>query len=121
MDLVRDTLDARLVDREGQGLGRVDGILLRLRPGRPPRVVAVEVGAVTLARRIGPRTARVVRWLTRAFAPVRTHAVRYPPRLFRDVGVDIELDVAASEEARLLPLEKWLRRHVVAKLPGGKP
>jgi len=118
MDLVRDVLDIRLVDREGQGLGRVDGILLQLRAGRPPRFVAMEVGAVTAARRIHPRVAAIVRWATRRLFPcVRT--TRYAPTLCRDLGVDIELDLVASKNPRLLRMEKWLGRHVVSKLPGG--
>ncbi len=120
MHLVRDILDTQLVDREGQGLGRVDGILLRLRDGAPPRFVAMEVGAVTLARRIHPAVARVVRWLVRRVAPVRVRAVRYAPQLIRDVGVDVEIDVVASDDPRLLRVEKWLSRHVVARIPGGR-
>lgn len=88
MDLVRDVLDVRLVDRNGQGLGRVDGILLRLRDDAPPQFVAMQVGAVVAARRIHPRAADLVRWFTRHFAPtIRTS--RYSPALFRDIGVDI--------------------------------
>ena len=48
MDLVRDILDAQLVDAHGHNIGRVDGILLELRAGRPPRVAAMELGMVTL-------------------------------------------------------------------------
>lgn len=120
MHLVRDILDAQLVDREGQGLGRVDGILLRLRDGAPPRVVAIEVGAVTLARRVHPRVARAVRTLIRWLAPIRVRTARYSPRLIRDVGVDVEMDVKASEDPRLLRMEKWLSRHIVARIPGGR-
>jgi hypothetical protein len=119
MELVRDILDVRLVDRNRQGLGRVDGIILELRDGAPPRFVAMEVGAVTLARRIHPRVARLVRWLGVKFSPVPLRAMRFDPQLFRDIGVDIELDVDASTEPRLLRFEKWLRRHVVRHLPGG--
>lgn len=120
MDLVRDVLDIRLVDRNGQGLGRVDDVVLRLRDGRRPAFVAMEVGAVTLARRVHPRVARIVSWIARRLSPVRLRAVRYPPQLCRDIGVDIELDVAASDDPRLLQFEKWLRRHIVARLPGGR-
>jgi hypothetical protein len=43
--------------------------------------------------------------------------VRLPLTLFRDVGVDIELDVDADSDRRLLRVEKWLRRRVVQKIP----
>ena len=58
MDLVRDVLDKQLVDRHGTKMGRVDGIVVELRPGRPPEVIALETGPLTLARRIAGRTPR---------------------------------------------------------------
>ena len=119
MDLVRDVLDVRLVDRGGQGLGRVDGIVLRLRDGRPPQFIAMEVGATVAARRIHPIVASVARWLARKMRPL-LRTVRYSPALIRDIGVDIELDVEAKGNPRLLPFEKWLSRRVVSRLPGGR-
>ena len=59
MDLVRDVLDELLRDRRGRKMGRVDGIVLELRDGEPPRVVALHSGLETLARREGRLT---VRW-----------------------------------------------------------
>jgi hypothetical protein len=118
MDLVRDLLDVQLVDPSERMLGRVDGVLLELRPGRPPRVVAVEVGAATLARRIHPRVARWLRAFAVRWLPVRVGRVRLPPTLFRDVGVDIEVDVDDDTKRRLLRVENWLR-HIVHRLPGG--
>ena len=53
MDLIRDYLDKRLVDREGVPLGRIDGIVIELRGNRPPLIVAAEVGSVAQARRLG--------------------------------------------------------------------
>jgi hypothetical protein len=117
MDLVRDILDSQLVDRNGRNIGRVDGILLELRHTRPPRVAALEVGAVTLARRIHPRLARWFRAVMAKVAPVRVTPVRIPPHAFRDIGADIELDVDA--DTKLLRIENWVRRHIVARLPGG--
>src|SRR5437762_7806215 len=68
MDLVRDLLDAQLVDRQDRQIGRVDGVLLEVRDGEPPRVAAMEVGAITLARRLHPALGRwlrrfAIRWL----------------------------------------------------------
>jgi hypothetical protein len=120
LDLVRDLLDAGLVDRSGRRIGRVDGVILQLRPGRPPRVAAMEVGAVTLARRLHPRLGR---WL-RAFAirrlPVSWRPVRLPVTLVRHLGVHVALDLDANADRRLLRLERWLSRHIVQRLPGGR-
>ena len=53
MDLVRDDLDKQLGDRQGKPIGRIDGIVMEIEEGRQPRVVAVEVGSVAQARRLG--------------------------------------------------------------------
>src|SRR5919108_461534 len=62
--LTHDVLDSQLMDREGRPCGKVDGIVLVVgEHGTPPRVVALEVGALTLARRLHPRLARwLMRW-----------------------------------------------------------
>jgi len=118
MDLVRDLLDAQLVDKHGRNIGRVDGIVLEIRQGRPPRVAAMEIGAMTLARRL-----HVERWfraVVSRISPVPIEPVRLPLETFKDVGVDIELDVDADSDPKLLRLEKWLKRHVISKIPGGR-
>jgi hypothetical protein len=119
LHLVRDLLDAQLVAADERMIGRVDGVLLEVRDGRPPRVAAMEVGALTLARRLHPRLGRWLRYLALRWMPVSWRPVRLPVTLFRDIGVDIELGVDESTERRLLRLELWLRRHVVERLPGG--
>jgi hypothetical protein len=119
MDLARDLLDAQLVGVDERMLGRVDGVLLEVRPGKPPRVMAMEVGALTVARRISPRLARWARAFAVRWLPVSWRPVRIPLTAFRDVGVDIEVDVDDATRDRLLRLERWLSRHIVQRLPGG--
>jgi hypothetical protein len=120
LDLVRDILDARLLDQKGRKIGRVDGIVLELRDGRPPRFAAMEIGMLTLARRLHPRLERWLRMLALKVSPVPVKPVRVPPQTFRDIGTDIELEIDPALDARLLRLETWLRRHVIRRLPGGE-
>jgi hypothetical protein len=120
MDLGRQLLDVQLVDRNERMIGRVDGVLIELRDGRPPRVAAMEVGLFTAARRVSPTLAKALRGLLRVL-PVMPPTVRLPLTLFRDVGVDIELDIDADSDRRVLRVERWLRRNVVGRLPGGRP
>ena len=118
LDLVRDLLDVQLIDNRKCRIGRVDGVLLDVRAGRPPRVAALESGAVTLVRRVHPRLARWLRGFAIRWLPVSMAPVRIPIALARDVGIDLEIDVDAHADRRMLRLEKWLIRRVVSRLPG---
>jgi len=120
MDLIRDILDAPLVDQNGRNIGRVDGIVLQLRTAAPPRFVAMETGAITLARRIHPRLARWCRAVALKISPVPIKPVRILPRALSDIGTDIEVDVDPRLEMKLLRAERWLKRHVISRLPAGK-
>jgi len=71
MDLVRDVLDKRVVDRNGREMGRVDRIVLELRDGQPPRVAAFEIGPSALATRVHPRLGRWVEALEHAVGLAR--------------------------------------------------
>ena len=78
LDLTRDVLDMQLVDREETKIGRVDGLVLELRDDQPPRVDALEMGFVVLARRIHPRVESWVERLRRRFSVRKTARYRIP-------------------------------------------
>jgi hypothetical protein len=120
LDLVRDVLDKKLLDRElldGEHavLGRADGLVAELRAGAPPRLVAIEVGAITLARRLHPRLAA---WLATGW---RRRLVRPPIRLpwnrVKDIGTEVILD-PGRQRAQLLATESWVREHIIRRIPG---
>ena len=112
LDLVRDLLDKQLLDREGRPFGKVDGIVLDVRPGEPPRVWALEVGAAT-------RLARLPRWLRWA-RPLarRARVTRIPTSAVVKVANDITVSIDAMR-TRAWRVERWLAERVVARLPGG--
>lgn len=117
MDLVRDVLDKQLVDPKQRRLGKVDGLVLSLAPGKPPKVAGIEVGPLVLARRLGPRTER---WAAAAFARIgapHDDPYRIPWTKVRDVGLDVEVDVPIRETP-LHAWQRWLRRVLIGKLPG---
>jgi hypothetical protein len=116
VNLVRDLLDQQLLDRNGRKIGRVDGILLELRPHRAPTVAAMETSISTLARRVHPRLESIVSRMARALG---ADGVRLPLTKLRDIGIDVEVDVDADRDPRMLRFEKWLSRSVIRKLPGG--
>ncbi|MBB2793826.1 UNVERIFIED_ORG: sporulation protein YlmC with PRC-barrel domain [Rhizobium esperanzae] len=120
MLLIRDVLDKQMVDQEQNRIGKADGVVLSLSDGDPPRVAFIEMGSVTLSRRLGRWPHRFVLWLYRAAGiDDRAEVFRVPWAKVRDVGIDIEVDV----DRRETPLERcqdWLRRHVISWIPGGQ-
>ena len=117
LDLARDVLDKQVVDEAETKMGRVDGLVLELRDGEPPRVEAIEMGFVVLARRLHPRVEGWLQWLRR-WSVRKTARYRVPWSKVKDVTpYHIQLDLKAAETPAF-DWEKWLRDHVVAKVPG---
>jgi sporulation protein YlmC with PRC-barrel domain len=118
MELIRDILDKQVVDREQTKIGKVDGIVLELRDGQAPRVAAIEIGAVALARRLGRRTGRLASALGWAMGG-EEH--REPCRIewhkVRDIGVDLQMDVL-GRQTKIFDWQNWLRDHVIGRIPG---
>jgi hypothetical protein len=117
MDLVRDVLDKQIVDRHSDRMGKVDGLLLALEPGKAPRLIALEVGAKTLIRRWSERAAGWVgRVLDRTVGP-GTGSTRFDVRHVRSIDIEVQLDVDADDTGARA-VEHWLRDHVISRVPG---
>jgi hypothetical protein len=116
MLLVHEILDKQLLDRHREKMGRVDGIVLELRDGEPPRVAAIEVGGTTLARRLHPALAGVARGVGSMWRSHTHSATRIPWEIVHrnDNVVEADVDGLATPS---LAWELWLRRHVIAHLP----
>ena len=118
MHLVRDVLDKQIVDRNQVKIGKVDGIVARLRQGKPPRVIAVEIGSIALARRLGPLPGR---WMAILAAKLGGERHAKPHRVAwskaRDIGLDIEFDIDVRKTA-IFDWQVWLRDHIISKIPG---
>lgn len=111
MDLIRDVLDKQLIDRTNAKIGKVDGLVAAIGDGQP-RVVAIEVGASTLARRSG-----FAHVMLRIFGAHDREAFRIPWSKVKDIGVDIEVDFA-MEETAMNEWREWLRQKVLRHIPG---
>jgi hypothetical protein len=117
MDLVRDVLDKQLADRRGQPIGRVDGIVMEVDGARQPRVVAIEVGSVAQARRLGPRIGGWMERLARRWGRMKPNPYRFEWGALEAHDRTFRMDVLASEvETRVW--ERWLRKHVIDRIPG---
>jgi hypothetical protein len=115
--LVHDLLDNQVVDRRGAKLGKVDGVILSVSRGAAPRVVAIELSAMTAAGRVHPRLGR---WLDSAVRRWRVPLGRSRIAWSRvlSVGLDVRVDVDAGR-TRAQALERWLRTHLIDRIPGG--
>lgn len=117
LDLARDVLDKLVVDKEGTKMGRVDGLLLDLSGDGPPRVEAIEMGFVVLARRIHPRVERWAERLRR-WSVRKTARYRIPWSKVKEVTpYHVQMDLEALKTPAF-DWERWLRDHFVAKVPG---
>src|SRR5205085_804664 len=106
-------------DKHGREFGRIDGVLLHLRQGKPPRVGEIEVGTYTILRRVNRPVGEWLAAVLERISPVSLKSVRLPLAPFKRKGDRIEMPVDAETDPRLMPGEKWLREHIVRKLPGG--
>ena len=118
MDLVRDVLDKKLLDREDCPMGRVDGLVMQFGEHTQPRITHIEIGGQTLWTRLNPLLARVAATLARKWGPKRTAPVRVPWSRVLTAGKEIKLDVEAKETGAIA-WEIWIARHIIERIPGG--
>lgn len=103
--LVRDVLDAQVLDRERRPMGKVDGIALELREGAPPRIAYLEIDGAAAWRRLGERFGR---WARRAQARWGGGPYRFRWADVRELSIHLEVDVDA-ERTPAFALERRLR------------
>jgi hypothetical protein len=116
MDLVRDCLDEQLVDRGDRPMGRVDGIVLELEPGRQPRVAYVELGFITLANRIGAWLGKLAALMMKRWG-MRVDRYRLPWTKLR-IGLNTVAADVEAEKTPALEWELWLRKKIIGRIPG---
>lgn len=118
--LIRDVLDAQMIDKKKRKIGKVDGIVIELRKDKPPRVAYIEVGMSVVASRISARLGRWVEKIGRKWGVRRGEPYRIPWSKIgkMDVGIELEIDLDATETP-LLDWEKWLDKNIIKRIPGG--
>ncbi|CRZ15709.1 hypothetical protein [Mycolicibacterium neworleansense] len=107
-------LDRQLLDHDGAPVGIVDDLELDgveadvdIKPGSPPpRVTAILSGQVMMTRILGG-------------APPRKMLHEIPWKQVASVGVTVQLtDSELPSDADWV--ERWLRDHIVSRIPGGR-
>jgi sporulation protein YlmC with PRC-barrel domain len=116
MDLVRDLLDKKVVDRNGREMGRVDSVVIEIRGDAPPRVTAIELGPAVLAYRIRPILGRWIAALEHGLGIAEGRPLRIPFGDILEIADHVKVDRAVGETAAAT-LEQRLRAWV-GSIPG---
>lgn len=119
MFLFRDVMDKELVDREGFKAGKVDDILLELRPGELPVVRALLTSHGALIPMLPAPAGRLVGWLEQHILGIEAiEPTRVAWGHVSHIDVVVHLDVQ-REEAGLMHTEQTIWRRYLRSLPGG--
>ena len=115
--LFHDVIDAQLVDRHQEKIGRVDELLLELEEGKPPRVATIVIGGAARARRVGRWMVACHRAVHALFGQREEHKSRVQFEAVRCIADTIEVDVEA-DALDSMHLEQWLATHIICRIPG---
>jgi hypothetical protein len=116
VDVIRDLLDTKVVDRNGREMGRVDSVVVEIRRGAPPRLAAIELGPAVLASRVHPILGRWVAALELAFGVAEGRPVRIAVGDILDIDDHVKVDLTVGETAAAT-VEQRLRAWV-SSIPG---
>jgi sporulation protein YlmC with PRC-barrel domain len=118
MNLIRDVLDKKLIDREECDMGRVSGLLMHVSETAQPRVTHILIGGQTLWTRLHPALGRLSARIGHLWGPGRKEAIRIPWSQVETVGKNVKLDCEAKETGAL-DWEIWIAKHIIERIPGG--
>ena len=118
MELLCDVLDQQVLDRNERKTGKVDGIAIEIRNGKPPRVAYLDMGTDVLARRLSPRLERwLQRWRERRGTKVVPFHVPWSKVMKVHLTVDVDIDASKHEGYHV---ERWVAKHVIGRIPGAE-
>ncbi|WBB69585.1 hypothetical protein [Micromonospora sp. WMMD812] len=118
LQLGRQLLDRQLVDVDGRLVGKVDDVEFALDDDGVPYVRTLLVGPGALGDRVGGRLGRLLVRAAERFVTDRPlDALRIPFHLVDRVDSAVRLR-ARADELPPSPVEDWLRRHLIERIPG---
>jgi hypothetical protein len=117
--MVRDVLDMLLRDKNGRDCGRVDSVIIKVTPGEPAVATEIECGIFVALRRVNERAATWLERIASRVIPIPLGSVKLSLDKFSHEAGFIELPIDSESDPHLLRAEKWLRKHVVERIPGG--
>ena len=116
MHLVRDLLDAQVMDRNGREIGRVDSVILEYRDDGSAQISAIEIGFISFAQRLHPFLGRCARAIETILGVERGRPVRIPFAKVISFEKDVKVDLAATDTP-VSALEQKARA-IVSSIPG---
>jgi len=119
--MVRDVLDMLLRDKNGRDCGRVDSVIIKVTPGEPAVATEIECGIFVALRRVNERAATWLERIASRVIPIPLGSVKLSLDKFSHEAGFIELPIDSESDTHLQRAEKWLRKHVVERIPGGAP
>ena len=117
--MARDVLDKVLRDRNGRECGRVDSIIVKIRDGEPAVATEIECGLFIALRRVSRPIAEWLEVIASRILPIPLGSVKLSLEKFSHEGHFIELPIDCEADPRMMRAEKWLRKHVIERIPGG--
>ena len=119
LKLFEDVLDQQIVGRDDLLMGKVDGVLIEVRDGEPPRVVAIEIGAAVAFARLGPRWGRIATAISKRLGIRKSPAYRIDWDRVTKIDINLHVDIEGAQSPALA-WERWLRQHVINRIPFGR-
>jgi sporulation protein YlmC with PRC-barrel domain len=118
MDLKLHLLDRQVVDADGRLLAKVDDLDVSPTADGDLVVTAILCGPLALAPRLGGRLGSWVAAVARRLSPEpRPRPQRIDMSLVREIGSAVMLNARAAE-LEVAPLERWVEKHLVGRIPG---
>jgi hypothetical protein len=117
LHIVHDLLDKLVLDEQRRNVGRIDGVVLELRRGRPPVVTAFEIGGRVWARRLHPRLASWVLALGKRWPALANGVTRIAMEDVRQTGITVSVK-CDGRPTPAMAWEHWLRHNVISRIPG---
>lgn len=106
-DVRAHLLDRQIIDADGRPVGVVDDVVFDVGDGRRPRLVALLTGRALADRILGD-------------TPEPSRLTTIDAEAIDDIGVVVSLSVGDDELSDVGWVERWMRDHVIARIPGNR-
>lgn len=111
-------LDRQVVDRDGVNLGKVDDVEFTRREGEETSMTALIIDTAALGGRISGRIGRYWEAVVERLRPQNEGSIVIPVEHVEEFTPTTVLTTGAPEGTH--PLESWVARHVIGRIPGAR-